>query len=784
MAKDNYVEVTDQIMEVTEPPKKKKRGKTKYDEERNDKIVKAVDAEMGDSYNYSSAELYTQMAKAWERYYCQPYGNEVKGYSQWVSPMIQKHVNQARAFITGQYFRNSSPIIKFRPKGAEDIDSADLATEYVNYIFRNKLDGHKIVDDLVFNAALLKIAAVRVTMKEKHNRDEVEFKFPSGTDAEFVDALAMFFAANPDYMDVEPDYKKEDLDNPDNVYACYRWTTPEVVERYPEIDVISPGAFFVSRQAEDEDEARMVAQMSRMTISELKEQFPDAPKLNGYGKRSYDKFWEELVSDYQEWYTEIEWLAKWSHDSLGFVSQYTEGNDQSAGLGAKQIFVMDAEIKVDLDDTGYTQLMHVIKVGRHILHKKDITERTFIWGSLLPTANRWLGLGFWDLLEQHAKEETLNMRAFTDATVQAAHANPIVDPDQIETDDVENRKPDSMIRRKRGAAAKAGVPGIEWTKQPGPDPSILGVVESFQTTATSLTGVGTNFQGATVDDTADMRVSTETAKIIDNNSSLMLNYFARNFANLLCRILVKVLNVAVNGSATPQLLEIKNNWENADPVMMQARSDFILKADIGVNDEQDKFAKAQAIQGLIAATQGGGTGPDGQPIPALPIQLTPTAGYEAAKIFLEAQGIVNPDMWVVNPQIAQEQVQTQAAQEMIAQITTQTVEQMVPQIMEQAMQSVDARVAEADIAKKTAEAESIKTKTDREAFDVANKDLAEDRRTEEAAMKEATDQRKLDLQERELEAKIRQTDRELDIQEKLAEQAKETKTSNVVSPKS
>ena len=97
---------------------------------------------------------------------------------------------------------------------------------------------------------------------------------------------------------------------------------------------------------------------------------------------------------------------------------------------------MDAEIYVDPDDTGFSDLCHVIKVGDRILHKEFITERSFMWSSFIPAANKHLGLSFVDLLEQEAAEETSNVRAFTDATVQAAHSNPIVDLDQIEVEDV------------------------------------------------------------------------------------------------------------------------------------------------------------------------------------------------------------------------------------------------------------------------------------------------------------------------------------------------------------
>ena len=784
-------DIVDGIQDVLEPPKPKKRGKNKYDADMNDKLAAAVDAEMSDSYNYSSAELYTQMAEAWHRYYRHPYGNEEDGFSQWVSPMITKHVNQAKAFITGQYFRNAAPIIKFRPDSMEDVESAELADEYVNYVFRSKLDGHKIVDDLVMNAALLKIAAVRVSMKETRQLDEIEFKYSGPMGEPFENALAHWMAANAKFEEIEPDYEKEEFDEEaGTVDVCYRWTTPEVVERYPSVDVISPGAFFVSRQAESGEDARAVMQMSRMTISDLKIMYPEAPAMNGYKKKDYDMFWEELVSDYLEWYTEIEWLAKWSHDSLGFVSQYTEGNDESAGLGAKQIFVQDAEILFDGDDTGKAQLCHVVKVGNNILHKQYITERSFIWGSLLPTANRWLGLSFVDLLGQEAIEETNNMRVFTDATVDAGHSNPIVDPDQIELDDVENRTQGSVIRRKRNANAKAGVTAIEWTKQPPPDPSILTMVQAMQASATTMTGVGANFQGATTDEVSDMRVSTETAKIIDNNSSLMLNYFARNFGNLLCKILVKILNVAVMHSATPQILQVKSRWEELAPMSMKPRSDFILNADIGVNDAQEKTIQATAImQMLTSASGGGGQDAQGNPIPQIPVQLSPVAGYEAAKKMLAANGVLETDLYLINPEVAQDQVQQQGVQQMIQQMVQQGIQQGVQQAMQAAMQQPEAMKMQAEAEKLKAEtgkismeASKVEADVEEKVWNIANKVDAEDRREEADVEKAAAQRDTADTNDWKAREEIRLKEKELDILREVQLKAEENKVTAVVSP--
>ena len=789
---NGYDEVVGSIATTMESPSKKRKRKSKeYNPDLNELLNQAVNAEMSDAYNYSSAELYTQMAQAWNWYWRQPIGNEVDGFSTWVSPMISTHVNQVRAFITGQYFRNSAPIIRFRPKDSGDVEEAELATEYVNYIFRHKLPGFRIVDDLIFNAALLKWNPVRVTMCEERQKDEIEFKYTGRDVDEFEENLAHFYAANPEYIEQEPDYKKEMIEDEEGgeLDICYRWITEEVIERYPKVDVISPGAFFVSRQAESEEDARMVAQMSKMTVSDLKTQFPDAPAINGWKKSEYDDFWETLVSDYLEWYTEIEWLSKWSKDSLGFVSQYTEGNDRSAGLGSKEVFVMDAEIYIDADDSGYSQLCHVIKVGNRILHKKYITDRSYMWSSFCPTANRHLGISFVDLLEQEATEETVNVRAFTDATVQAAHSNMVYDPDQIEDDDLENLGPDDMIRRRRNVGAKPGVAAVEVLKQPGPDPSVLQAVEMFKGLATQQTGVGANFQGATQDEVSDMRVSTETAKIIDNNSSLMLNYFARNFAEYLCKILVRILDVAVNHGASQQLVQIKDSWKEAIPgVTVKGRADFILNADIGVNDAQEKANKASSVMQMIqAASGGGGQDAQGNPIPTLPIQLTPSAGYEAAKLFLEAQGVDNIEMFVVNPNIPPDQTQQAAFTAMLQemqQAIPQMVQQGVQQAVETANQEADNTLKLAQAAKTEKEIERMDDASEKEAFEVANKLDAEDRREDSDVQKAAAAVTQAEAADFKAREDIRLREEELALQKEIAAKtpAEGSKTTSVVSP--
>ncbi len=757
----------------------------KKDDE-NSRISNAIDSQLSDSYNYSSSELYEQLGEAWRRYFRQPYENEVAEFSQWVSPMIQQHVNDTRAFITTSLTKNGADLIKFRPKSMDDLDAADNATTYINHHFRHVLDGAKIIDNCAFNAALLKICPVRVFMNEKKSSDEIEFKYDDKGYEEFQNKLAEFFVAYPELADVDPEYVKEEnmaseeQDADKNVYACYRWTVEEVVDRYADVNVISPGNLFVSRQAESLEEAQLVAVMHQMTISELRTLYPDGPEQNGKKtKKEKEEFWTELADGYYSWYNEREWIEKWAYDSLGYYQEQESLESDDLGNGARKVFVVDAEIEIDLHDTGITQMYHVVKAGREILHMSPIVETSFVMGGLLPTGNRWLPIGLVDLILDEAKEETINTRAFTDATVQSAHSNYLIDPDQVDMSDVENSGPDDIWRRLPNSG-KNGVPAIEQVKRNGPDPSVLQAISHFNQIAGNSTGVGASFAGASMDDLSDMRLDKESVAAIDNKSSLLLNYMAHNFADFVGQLMTKLLNVAIRGNASPAVIQVADKWHEIDPIMLRTRSEYVVTADVGVNAEQDKLKQQAALMTFFSAASGGGApGPDGQPTPSIPVALTDTAGFEIAKQFFDAHNLPGFEKIVVNPNIPDGQEQVTS---LLAQMQKQfpiMVQEGIAAALEQAKQQPEVMEAMAKARKLNVEADVLETGMEKEVMDMANKLDAEDRREDEAVGKEALGQAKLDQDNEQFNKTHSLAVRELDISERLSKETpEEQKTSS------
>ena len=776
-----------EVVDKASPPQVKKKPKAKtQDEETVRWIVQQVDESISDGYIYSGSERQTQQAEAWRRYYREPYGNEVDGYSEYVSPILQMQVDQAVAFISDKFSRNSSPIIKFRPSRPEDGEEAELATEWLNHQFREKLDGHSIIRQTVFNAALLKMCPVRVYMKEVRSQEPIIFKF-EGPEEKMVDRLANFMVAN-DVTEAEPYEIIEDGD-----YWCYKWEGEEIVERYPDIEVISPENFFVSRQAESLEDAKVVSKITNMYLGDIKEMYPEAPELNGFkSKKDQDKFWEELQGDYQTWYSESTWFAKWANDSLQYFEQYDNNNDDSSGLGTKQLFVVDAEIYINPDypkDTGRKVLCHVVKAGNYILHKQEISERSFVCGSLFPVANKWVGLGLWDKSQHEMREETTLTRAFTDSAAGAAHPNISFDPNVYEEDDIYNRGPDSVFRVKIGALPQPGIPPLEVIAIPGPDPSVQAGVQHFKVQATEITGVGAGFQGATSEDVSDMRLDKDTAKAYASISDLQLNDMSRNYAAFLCRVLVKLLNTGIKGGGSPKLLKIQDAWEEVDPGGLKPRSDFILNADIGVNDTAENL---NAVAGIISAI-GILTG---QPDPAtgqtlgVQAELLPTAGYEIGKKMLEAHGALDlVDKIFLRPDVTQDPQVTAAIQKAVGEVTAQFQQQMAQmqeQITEQVKMELNTAEKQAQIQLDNRKIELEERKQDhaedKDAFSAATDDVAEERREEAEVYKAAHGEKDLEIKDKKVEYEHERNLRELESQERIANKAAEAKATAVVSP--
>ena len=775
----------------------KKNGQ--YDQDQLDKIVLAIDSEIGGSASYGNDDLSSLRREYYARFFRADTGTEEEGFSTYHSPLIQDHVLQTRAYLMRPFNKSKKPIVDF---------GDELSTGYINHLFRYEMDGKIKLQDSAFNGALLKTMAAKIWVKPVFVVEE-DYAVFEGSDKEEIETeIDLFFSdeegmeqigeidwsetpaegeapveeapvapvntfLNPDQQAItdelapQPEAPIQEVPVEEEVPMDYKAVVrfkKERTERRPQVDIIAPYEFYISSQAPSQEEAAVVGRVSPIKKTDLRTAFPDAPKLNGVkGKKKVELFWEELSSDWINWAQQSEWYDLWVEDNSSYYEGYTFQGAQDADSPAHAFLTTDVDIQMDLEDSGYARWYNVVKCGHFVMSCEPISQPSFKVGSLIPVGGRWLGLSLADLIWDEDKSVTTNMRAADNGVLQSTYANPIVDREQIEIDDVINRAPDTVIRRKLNAIQKTGVPGLEWTKTPGLDGNTFQLVEKYQEFAGTSTGAGKFFQAHERDNVASARVGEDTAKLIENNSDLMLDDISSNFWSFWTDVLLMLHNAAIMGKATPVSFRLNGEEVTIDPVedlpiIKHADIDLV----IGSNEEQNQIDNAMKGLELMQALEA---------TPSIANILTPAGKTAILANVLTAIGADKEDLSImIQAQGPADALQSPEVQQAIQQATEQAQQQAQAEI-EAYKKSVEMEMkmmkTQAEVEKLQAESENLHLHKEELAAKYASEYEMRDQAQQKIDDRKEVDSVQLGLQEEKLDDDRFNSDREYELAKKV-----------------
>ena len=228
----------------------------------------------------------------------------------------------------------------------------------------------------------------------------------------------------------------------------------------------------------------------------------------------------------------------------------------------------------------------------------------------------------------------------------------------------------------------------------------------------------------------------------------MQNYYSQKLDDMLAELMVKIWNTAVRAGVKPEMYHSKGEWEQLDPAQQEARYEFIINADVGIDAKAEKRQKALEMMQVMA-----------QPVPG--VQFLPQAGYEVAKMWFEANDMMDVDNLLVNPTTQEMVGQDPQVIHFMNQAEAQMQSQMAGAV-EQARQEV---LQMPDVMLKSAQAELAKAKAmdiaprreldaEKAAVQMAIMTDKEDRLDERSAVDKAIDMERVDLQRWELEEEV------------------------------
>lgn len=603
-----------------------------------DELKALVGAESRQALGYSSSKLSMARQKSMYYYLGMPVGDlsppEVDGRSSVVSTDVRDTIESMlpQLMVT---FVGSDTVAEFEATKPGDEQKAEQATEYVNYLFYKKNNGHRIAYTWMKDALLQKNGIVKVwwdtrneeTREEYRGLSEVELTqlmeddevqvVEQSTSVDEDDAeqhqqaitqLMQQAQAQPQSApQVMQQIQQIEAQPPKLVYdvVCKRTKTDGKVC----IENVPPEEFLISRNAKDIETASFVAHRVQRSRSELK----------SMGYKNVD----QLTSQDQGEAMSSERIQRLSWNDEDAYADDDGDGDKSQDL----IWVLEAYMRVDYDGDGIAELRKITLAGNEMLDNEPIDMIPFVSITPVPLPHEFFGLSIADLAMESQKTKTSILRSQLDNMYLAVNGRYFAVENQVNLDDLLTSRPGGVVRIKsQGAVGRLdqGAPDIGTSMQ---------IMEYMQQDLENKTGWTRYSQG---NDQGALNDTATGVNVLTNRADMRLDLIARNFSEGYVDLFKLILKLVCQYQQKEQIVKLTGGWVPIDPREWSNQFDVCINVGIGMGN------KDQKIQHLTMLGQVQAQG--------LAIGIaTPDNIYHSASELTKQLGFKNADKFFTDP---------------------------------------------------------------------------------------------------------------------------------------
>lgn len=510
------------------------------------------------SVGYESDQIYDDQIKAFERYIGQDYGDEQPGRSkvhdrtvfeviEWVRPDLE------RIFASG----GNSVIVEPWEPGTDQ--QAQDASDYLNRLFFEEMDGGQIVDAFAFDGLLQKRGVGAVYWSE------AELGEPEG----FVGGQAELQALQlkgAEILGIEP------VDE-----QTAQITFQRVVKRArPNVQVIAPEDFRMSARSTSLEKPRYCGHIERPTKSDLRREFPDM----------IDKI-EEYADAGQEAVDVDERRATRFFDEDDYYKQEPAGDKDTAEIRLYREYLFH-----DLNGDGFAELLEIFRLDGCILRVQEVDDNPYFSWTPVPIPHRWFGLGVYDIAKDIQKTNTVLLRGALDSVYLSIAPRQIANKN-VNLSDLLTVRPGGIIRTNSNNPV-----GQDVMPMVTPDMSTpaLNMLEWMRQQTEARTGVTRNAQGMDPD---ALNKTATGIKLMQNAASIRKEQIARNLGRGLEQMFRKIYRLVTRHVSSPEQVHMgKGQFKEFLPASWSPEATIRIHVGNGSGDRETQLNQLMMILGL------------------------------------------------------------------------------------------------------------------------------------------------------------------------------------------
>lgn len=616
-----------------------------------DQLKALVAMEERQSLGYTSSKLTAVRTKAENYYLGLPVGDlsppEIDGRSSVVSTDVRDTIESMlpQLMVT---FCGGDKVAEFEATKAEDETKARLATEYINYVYFKKNNGHGISYAWMKDALLQKNGIVKVWWDTRHEQTKEEYKALDQVElSQVMDDPEVEITGQTSYPDEDDAKHREEAlqhlmqqfeqaaqaaqqGNQQAAQAaqqaqaqmqqiqaqppvmlfditCIRKKTSGKIT----IENVPPEEFLICRNAKNIQDARFVGHRVQRTLSELK----------SMGYKNVDQIG---AGDENNQSANMERITRLSYnDENAYMSEELSMSDDSQ----RKLWVTEAYIRCDFDGDGISELRKVTIAGNQLLDNEEVDFTPFVSITPIPLPHTFFGLSVADVAMESQKTKTSILRAQLDNMYLSVNGRYFAVEGQVNLDDLLTSRPGGVVRMKQ-----AGMAG-RLDQGQGSSGEAAALMEYMQQDLENRTGWSRMSMG---NDASGLQQTATSANIVTNKADMRVDLIARNFAEGYTELFKFILKLVCQHQDKKQSVKITGEWTDIDPREWRNQFDVNINVGIGMGN---KDQKVQHMLALIAQQE-----------KVFPLGVANPAGiYEASAEFAKLLGFKNGGKFFADP---------------------------------------------------------------------------------------------------------------------------------------
>ena len=539
----------------------------------DEELISRINSEIADSIGYNDT-VSDQREKAMEYYYGLPFGNEVDGRSQYVDSSVMDTIEWIKPSLM-RVFAAGDEMVTFEPVGPEDVEAAQQATDYVNYIFTKDNPGWEILYTWFTDALLQKNGIVKCWWDEYEDWNREEY---NGLDEQEFNALIL----NPSVEVLEHTPYQDDYGMKHDAVLSRKSYVGKV-----RIENVPPEEFLISREAKSIADARFTCHRVLKTLSELRIMYPDEdldPQELGSG---------EDLHTYDE-----ERLARFEFDDSRGLP-WSDGNVNSEDDTLQTYWLHESFMRMDYDDDGIAELRKVCSVGQKVLANEPIDRIPFVSLTPVKIPHKFFGMSIADLVMPIQEIKSVLMRNLMDNMYNQNFGRYAVLEGQANLDDLLTQRPGGVVRVKSpNAIMPLATPQLEQ--------SSFSMLDYLDNLRESRSGVNKFSQGLNENALTSHTTATAVAATMTAAQS-RVELIARCFAETGVKELMKTIyELVLKNQDHQRVIMLRNKWIPVRPDMWKDQYDCTVSVGIGNgNRDQQLMHLTTMLQFAGDAMRGG-----------------------------------------------------------------------------------------------------------------------------------------------------------------------------------